>query len=292
LSRLMTLKEIAKQLEVPESSLRKYREIFSAFIPSVGTGRSRRYRTDAIEVLKDIRDLREDMHMPWDAITDQLAKKYPIDATPAAPVVSAVSERPAQQFQAPRQIVEVQPAAPQEQQQALSQAGSQYLKKMMAISEKQTMMVNALAIEMMREIGRVRKEAREDCARLQTNMAEVIKSLSKSLGVINQQERALLREIQGQIKSMEQTVDKLAGQHDQTIEVVQLQEQLKIIKEKIEQRESAIQEYKKSFTVLKKENTELREFKMRHIDKAEDRVREVKAMKHQSPLKRFLGFKS
>lgn len=283
----MTLKEIAKQLDVPESSLRKYRETFSAFVPSVGTGRSRRYRADAIEVLKDIRDLREDMHMPWDAITDQLARKYPIDATPAIPSVSAGAARPAQ----PR-IGDAPTAVTQEPQRALSQAGSQYLRKMMAISEKQAMMVNALAIEMMRAIDQVRKESREDCGRLQRNMAEVIGALSKSLGVISQQERALLREIQGQIKSMEQMIDKFAAEHDQAIEVVQLQEQLNIIKEKIGQRETVIQEYKKSFGVLKKENIELREFKMSHVDKAEEQVREVKAIKHTSAFKRLLGFKS
>lgn len=289
----MTLKEIAKQLDVPESSLRKYRETFSAFVPSVGTGRSRRYRADAIEVLKDIRDLREDMHMPWDAITDQLARKYPIDATPAMPAVLPGAALPAKPYQAALPRLGGAPTAvAQEPQRALSQAGSQYLRKMMAISEKQAMMVNALAIEMMRAIDQVRKESREDCGRLQRNMAEVIGALSKSLGVISQQERALLREIHGQIKSMEQTIDKLAAEHSQAIEVVQLQEQLNIIKEKIEQRETVIQEYKKSFGVLKKENIELREFKMRHSDKAEERVREVKAMKHTSAFKRLLGFKS
>jgi DNA-binding transcriptional MerR regulator len=288
LPRLMTLKEIAKQLEVPESSLRKYREIFSSFVPSVGAGRARRYRTEAIEILKDIRDMREDLHMPWDAITDQLAKKYPIDATPAGPAPAA---RPAQtplslQIEPQAAAVEADP------QQAVAQIGGQYLKRMMAISEKQTMIVNAMAIEMMRAADQVRKEARADYDRLQKNMTDVIGALSKSLGAVSQQERALLREIQKQIGNMEQSLQKLAGEHDDTIGVVQLQEQLKIVRTKVEQRDKVVQEYKKSFDVLKKENSELREFKQRHIDKAEDIVREVKAMKSSSVMQRLFKFKS
>jgi len=88
----------------------------------VGSGRSRRYREDAIGILKEIRDLREDMHMPWDAITDALAKKYPIDATPAGPSAAAQAasqiQMPFQQQQQPQEFYSVEPAAPQPQQMA------------------------------------------------------------------------------------------------------------------------------------------------------------------------------
>ncbi len=79
-------------MNAPESSVRKYREIFDQFIPSIGTGRSKRYRMEAIDILREIRYLREEMLMPWDAIADQLASKYPIDATPSEPVDTEIQE--------------------------------------------------------------------------------------------------------------------------------------------------------------------------------------------------------
>ncbi|MEW5947051.1 MAG: MerR family transcriptional regulator, partial [bacterium] len=94
MSRLLTLKEIAKQLNVPESSLRKYREIFEDFMPGVGSGRGRRYREDAVVIFQDIRRLREDEHMPWEAVTVKLAEKYPMNA-PSAPGPGAAARESA-----------------------------------------------------------------------------------------------------------------------------------------------------------------------------------------------------
>lgn len=51
-SRLYTIREIARELALPESTVRYYRDAFSAYLPSVGTGRRRRYPAEAIPLLR------------------------------------------------------------------------------------------------------------------------------------------------------------------------------------------------------------------------------------------------
>jgi len=51
---LFTLKQLADQLRLPESTVRYYRDAFLDHIPSVGTGRRRRYPAQAIAVLRSI----------------------------------------------------------------------------------------------------------------------------------------------------------------------------------------------------------------------------------------------
>lgn len=49
---LLTLKEIAAQLGVPESNLRYYRNRIGDFLPSIGKGRRRRYYQEAADIFK------------------------------------------------------------------------------------------------------------------------------------------------------------------------------------------------------------------------------------------------
>jgi DNA-binding transcriptional MerR regulator len=51
---LLTLRQLAAQLDLPESTVRYYRDAFLDQIPSVGTGRRRRYPQQAVEVLRSI----------------------------------------------------------------------------------------------------------------------------------------------------------------------------------------------------------------------------------------------
>ncbi len=54
---LRTLRDIAQQLQLPESTVRYYRDAFAAYVPTVGRGRRRRYPTEAAEVLGEIANL-------------------------------------------------------------------------------------------------------------------------------------------------------------------------------------------------------------------------------------------
>ncbi len=54
MKKLMTIAEVAKELNIPESTARYYRDNFIDFIPSVGEGRKKRYRPETVEVLRFI----------------------------------------------------------------------------------------------------------------------------------------------------------------------------------------------------------------------------------------------
>jgi DNA-binding transcriptional MerR regulator len=51
---LFTLRQLADELKLPESTVRYYRDAFLDHIPSVGTGRRRRYPAAAVAVLRSI----------------------------------------------------------------------------------------------------------------------------------------------------------------------------------------------------------------------------------------------
>lgn len=53
---LYGLCELARELHIPESTARYYRDVFAAHVPSVGLGRRRRYPDQAVTVLRFIAD--------------------------------------------------------------------------------------------------------------------------------------------------------------------------------------------------------------------------------------------
>ncbi len=50
----LTIKEIARHLQVPESNIRYYRDRFEEYIPSIGEGRKKRYKKEAVDVFAHI----------------------------------------------------------------------------------------------------------------------------------------------------------------------------------------------------------------------------------------------
>ena len=53
---LYTLRGVAEELDLPESTVRYYRDAFSDFVPTVGTGRRRRYPAEAVAILRLVAD--------------------------------------------------------------------------------------------------------------------------------------------------------------------------------------------------------------------------------------------
>lgn len=49
---LFTLRDIAQETGLPESTIRYYRDAFAQYLPTVGTGRRRRYPPDAVATLR------------------------------------------------------------------------------------------------------------------------------------------------------------------------------------------------------------------------------------------------
>jgi DNA-binding transcriptional MerR regulator len=79
---LLTIKEIAKRLDVPESNIRYYRDRFEDFLPSLGEGRKRRYKPEALEVFRCIvQGYKNDLNT--EQITHRLMTRFPRNLEPA-----------------------------------------------------------------------------------------------------------------------------------------------------------------------------------------------------------------
>ena len=75
----MTVREIARQCELPESTLRVWRDEFEAFLPAVGEGKRRRYPEATQELLCLLAQWKK-AGMPSEQIRHELAQR----ATPRA----------------------------------------------------------------------------------------------------------------------------------------------------------------------------------------------------------------
>lgn len=73
---LLTIAEIAKQMNIPESTVRFYRDRFEAYIPSVGEGRKKRYKPEAVEVLRIIAE-GYNRKLTAEEIESQLSTAFP-----------------------------------------------------------------------------------------------------------------------------------------------------------------------------------------------------------------------
>lgn len=51
---LLTIREIARRLDLPESNIRYYRDKFEKYLPSVGSGRKKRFKPEAMEIFEAI----------------------------------------------------------------------------------------------------------------------------------------------------------------------------------------------------------------------------------------------
>ena len=78
---LMTIKEIADRLGVPESNIRYYRDKYECFLPFVGKGRKRRYRPEAVGVFERIIQAVHEQHSP-----EQIASALRGESAAARPV--------------------------------------------------------------------------------------------------------------------------------------------------------------------------------------------------------------
>ena len=103
---LFTLRELAQQLNLPESTVRFYRNSFAAFLPAVGDGRRRRYSVESLGLLRFIADSfahnrrREDIVAVLSEMTgidpaEAAAAPEPLAPPIRAVAVPAVSRRPA-----------------------------------------------------------------------------------------------------------------------------------------------------------------------------------------------------
>jgi len=71
----LTIKQIADTLQIPESTIRFYRDRFEEYVPSIGTGRKRRYPENAIEVFRIIAESYE-RNMTAEEIKERLSLEF------------------------------------------------------------------------------------------------------------------------------------------------------------------------------------------------------------------------
>lgn len=78
---LLTIAEIARRLDLPESTCRYYRDRFEEFIPSIGEGRKRRYRPETADVLRTIAE-GMNRNLTATEIEDRLSREFPRNIEP------------------------------------------------------------------------------------------------------------------------------------------------------------------------------------------------------------------
>lgn len=92
--KLLSIAEISRLLEVPESTLHYWKNRFAQYLPSTGCNRQKRFKSEAIEIFKIISSMLKQGHTAEDVMAE-LSRKYPVNvaidaqgpefATPAAP---------------------------------------------------------------------------------------------------------------------------------------------------------------------------------------------------------------
>lgn len=75
---LLTLSAIAEQLDLPESTVRYHVKKFSLFIPAIGEGRQRRYRPEAVEVLRMIAEMLK-RNQTATEVAEYLRRQFPLN---------------------------------------------------------------------------------------------------------------------------------------------------------------------------------------------------------------------
>jgi DNA-binding transcriptional MerR regulator len=90
--KVLSVAEIARELELPESTVHYWKNRFAQHLPSVGRGRQKRFKPEAVDVFATISRLLKEGHTARD-VMDQLSHEYPLqaDAMPQEGTVTAVT---------------------------------------------------------------------------------------------------------------------------------------------------------------------------------------------------------
>lgn len=85
-AKLLSVAEIARRIDAPESTVHYWKNRFAQYLPSVGRGRQKRFRPEAVEVFATIAAMLAGGH-PVLEVMQTLAERYPLtpDTAPDAP---------------------------------------------------------------------------------------------------------------------------------------------------------------------------------------------------------------
>jgi len=124
--KLLTVAEVASQLQIPDSNVRYYRDKFAEYVPTEGEGRSRRFRPEAIPVLRIIAEGMRNSRTARD-VAEQLERQFPR---------SVANEKQLQQLTTTTQQT-ADFAAMWQQQQEINQNLVELNKRLLALLEQQ-----------------------------------------------------------------------------------------------------------------------------------------------------------
>ncbi len=91
--KLLSVAEIARELELPESTVHYWKNRFAQHLPSVGRGRQKRFKPEAVEIFSVISTLLKEGHTARD-VMERLSQNYPLqaDAVPATAETSPAAQ--------------------------------------------------------------------------------------------------------------------------------------------------------------------------------------------------------
>ena len=79
--KLLSVAEIARELEIPESTLHYWKNRFAQYLPSVGKNRQKRFKPEAVAIFKQISDMLGAGHTSKDVMA-ALSQSYPVNVAP------------------------------------------------------------------------------------------------------------------------------------------------------------------------------------------------------------------
>ncbi|MBC17736.1 putative transcriptional regulator, MerR family [Pseudodesulfovibrio profundus] len=77
--KVLSVAEIARELELPESTVHYWKNRFAQHLPSIGRGRQKRFKPEALEIFANISRLLKEGHTARD-VMEQLSQSYPLQA--------------------------------------------------------------------------------------------------------------------------------------------------------------------------------------------------------------------
>lgn len=78
MAKLLTLQQIADQLDIPPATVKYYRDHFQEFMPAVNVGRYPKYSAEALDIIRDIRELFQE-GLSRDQVKEELAHKHAVN---------------------------------------------------------------------------------------------------------------------------------------------------------------------------------------------------------------------
>jgi len=193
---LYTIKEIAQQLDLPESTLRKYRDAYIDYIPFVGSGRNKKYESEAVGVFRLIRECREERRLSWEDTEEEIGKGYSMNSQ-------------AQRAEK-RAVIEAEDAV------NLVDRLEEILKQLKKGSERQEFMMTALASELMRFSGTLDKV--KDMAKDVSEFRQLIFKYNESMQMQYKLGMRHTETVAGRLAAIEEGIEYLPGHIDQRFE--------------------------------------------------------------------------